>query len=270
MTVSDRSSNSPPHATAAEPVPPSATPEERVRALERERDELTRALTAARAAQASSEAVLRSREELFAIVVHDLRNPLGTIVMGATALLQGEPSPDPKEQRVRTVAERIHRQAERMTRQLGNLSDFTELQAGRFEIARARHAPAQLLASANELIAPIARERGVGFAFHPAAALPALDCDGERVVQTLANLATAAIKATGRGGTVEIGAQGTPCVFYVRDQIAREASAKLQTDLSMTLAHGIVDAHGGRLWSERDATAGTTTYFSVAPDNAKN
>jgi signal transduction histidine kinase len=188
--------------------------------------------------------------------------------MGATALLQGDPSPDPKAQRIRTVAERIQRQAERMTRQIGNLSDFTELQAGRLVIERASHAPAAILGAAGELIGPFARERGIGFETHAQPELPAIECDAERVAQTLSNLATTAIKATARGGVVEIGARGgSPSVFYVRDHVAAEPRGGSESGLGFTIARGIVEAHGGRIWTERDPATGHTVYFSLSPDN---
>ncbi len=239
--------------------------EEKIRTLARERDELATALDEARTRQRATEAALRMRDELFAVIVHDLRNPLGTIVMGATALLQGDPSTDPKTQRIRTVAERIHRQAERMTRQIGNLADYNEIQAGRLAIDRSSHHPAALVASASEIIGPIARERGVGFETH-AAELPAIECDAERVVQTLANLASTAIKATVRGGVVEIGVRpgDMPPVFYVRDHAGAPDTAPSH-GLSFTIARGIVEAHGGRIWTEHAPTTGTTVAFSLSP-----
>jgi signal transduction histidine kinase len=238
--------------------------ETRIRALETERDELNRALEDARGQQRESADALRMRDELFAVVVHDLRNPLGTIVMGATALLQGDPSTDPKVQRIRTVAERIHRQAERMTRQIGNLSDFNEIQAGRLAIERESHTPAAILAAASELIGPLARERGIGFETHAEADLPAIECDADRVVQTLSNLASSAIKVTSRGGVVEVGVRRgeAPAVFYVRDHADPQAT-RLSTGLMLTIARGIVAAHGGRLWTEHESTTGNTVSFSL-------
>jgi signal transduction histidine kinase len=242
-------------------TPPAATTgvlEDRIRALQAERDQLAGALAEARGA-------LRTREELFASVVHDLRNPLGTIVMGATALLQGEPSPDPKAQRIRTVAERIQRQAERMTRQIGNLSDFTEIQAGRLVLDRGSHMAASILGAASELIGPIARERGVGFETQ-VAELPAIKCDAERVVQTLSNLATTAIKAIPRGGVIEIGARND-AVFYVHDH-AEAPNPSAETGMSYTIARGIVEAHGGRIWTAHEPTTGNSVYFSLEPPSA--
>jgi len=234
-------------------VPPNdpAALEQLVRALEAERDQLARALADARAA-------LRLREDIFAAVVHDLRNPLGTVVMGATALLGSDDS-DPRTQRVRTVAERIARQAERMTRQLANLSDFSEIEAGRLVLDRAPAAPASILAGVRELIAPLALERGVGLEIDDANQ-PVLRCDAERVVQAIANLAGTALKVTSRGGTIEIGAR--PGGFYVRDH-APDAGPGRGAELALTIARGIAEAHGGRLASERTAAGHTVTLALV-------
>src|SRR5258706_12589428 len=88
--------------------------EARARVAEVERDELARACSAARTAQTAAEDAMRAREEILAAVTHDLRNPLGTIVMGATTLRQLSGSADPRAQRIDSIAERIHRQAERI------------------------------------------------------------------------------------------------------------------------------------------------------------
>jgi signal transduction histidine kinase len=252
MKVSDRRTQGhdvlPPEASAGGAA-------DRIRTLEAERDQLAGALAEARSA-------LRLREELFAVVVHDLRNPLGTIVMGATALLQGEQSPDPKIQRIRTVAERIQRQAERMTQQIGDLSNFIELQAGRLVLDRGSHAPASLLGAASEVIRSVARERGVGFGIQ-AAELPAISCDAERIVQTLSNLAASMIKVMPRGGAIEIGVRDD-AVFYIRDHVDAP-NLRVETSLSYTIARGIVEAHGGRIWTAHEPTTGNTIYFSLSP-----
>src|SRR5688572_7753990 len=119
--------------------------EARLQQTQAERDELLREVTEARAARHAAEGAVRARDEILAVVTHDLRNPLGTIVMGATALLQQGGAADPRTQRVRAVAERIHRQADRMTRQIRDLQDFIEIQSGRLAIERAPHAPSTIV-----------------------------------------------------------------------------------------------------------------------------
>jgi signal transduction histidine kinase len=228
---------------------------------------------------------VRASEDILATVTHDLRNPLGTIVMGATALMQTDPAGDPKLMRVRSVAERVQRQAERMTSQIANLGDFAALQSGRFSLRRATHLPSAILAAVADLSGPIARERGVTFESHAATELPALDCDGDRVVQVLTNLVGNAVKVTPRGGTIEAGARhedlhGAPdqgVVFFVRDTgpgIPRDELASLfsppwrtsqpgykGSGLGFAIARGIVEAHGGQIWADSELGAGTTVFF---------
>jgi signal transduction histidine kinase len=255
--------------------------EARLLRMEAERDELVRALREARAAQHAAEEAVHARDEILAVVTHDLRNPLGTIVMGATALLQQGSVPDPSAQRVRSVAERIQRQAERMTRQLRDLQDFTDIQRGRLAIERAPHAPSTIIAAVKELAAPLARERGVAFDTHAAADLSPLDCDADRVVQALSSLVVNALKVTARAGSIEVGARSAPgdrqgVVFFVRHTGPSLDGEELPAMFApgwrskqpgyrgaafgFTIARGVVDAHGGRIWAEG---GGSTVLFSL-------
>jgi signal transduction histidine kinase len=194
--------------------------------------------------------------------------------------------------RVRSVAERVQRQAERMTSQIANLGDFAALQSGRFALRRATHLPSAILAAVADLSGPLARERGVTFESHAAAELPALDCDGDRVVQVLTNLVGNAIKVTPRGGTIEAGARredmhGAPdqgVVFFVRDTgpgIPRDELASLFSPpwrtsqpsykgagLGFAIARGIVEAHGGQIWADSELGAGTTVFFVLGSAGA--
>lgn len=259
--------------------------EARVQRCEAERDELASTCRDARDAQRAVEESMRAREEILAIIAHDLRNPLGTIVMGATALLQDGGSGEPRSSWTRGIAERMHRQAERMTQQIGNLADFAEIQGGRLALHRAAHPPFSLIAVANELVTPAARERGITLEVHAAADLPAVDCDSDRVVRVLSNLLANAIKVMARGGVIESGVElcDHRLVFFVRDTgpgIDRDELATMfrplwrskqpsyqGTWLGFSIARGLVDAHGGRIWADSAPGAGTTVYFSLTPGN---
>lgn len=249
--------------------------ERQIAALERDREQAAVALGHARDS-------LRVRDEILAVVAHDLRNPLGTIVMGATALVQIAGGGDAAQTRVRTVAERIERQAQRMTRQIGNLTDFAEIQAGRLAIHREPHAPQEILAAVSELLAPMARERSLAIEVRDATGLPRVACDADRVVQALACLCTNAMKVTANGGVIEIGAQPGEAgrlQFSVRDHgpgIDREDAmfepwwrseqpGYRGAALGFAIARGIVEAHGGRIWLETAPGAGATVQFSLAP-----
>jgi signal transduction histidine kinase len=82
--------------------------------------------TLAEAAVRYSELMNHTREQFLAILGHDLRNPLGAIVMGATILTKSE-SIDDKQARVAT---RILNSAGRMTRMVSYLLDLARTRLG--------------------------------------------------------------------------------------------------------------------------------------------
>jgi len=257
---------------------------ERVRIHEVERasrEAAEQALEKERIARVEADEATRAREEILSVVSHDLRNPLGTILMGATMLQQLAPS-DERGARLQTTAERIHRQAQRMARLIDDLVDFASIQAGRLAIVRAPCPPAQIIAQARELFGPLADERGLVLELTASSELPLVDCDGERAVQILANLVSNAIKLTPRGGRVRIGVtpEAGEVVFFVQDtgpgiepdELARvferfwrsKKSAYKGAGLGLSIARGLVDAHGGRIWATSEPGAGSTFYFSLA------
>jgi signal transduction histidine kinase len=262
--------------------------EARVQRCEAERDDLAVAYHDARDAQRDAEAAAGAQEAILSVVAHDLRNPLGTIVMAATTLLQlpVEPVADLGPQRVRAVAERLYRQSARMVQQIANLSDFVEIRTGRIALDRAMHAPCAILSAASEVLGSFARERGIAFEVHTMADAPEVDCDLDRVVRALSNLVGNAIRVTPRGEAVELGARPTGhghMVFFVRDHgpgISSNEQARLFRPfagsrqpcdpgvwLGFAIARGIVEAHGGRIWIDSAPGAGTKVSFSLTPDN---
>jgi signal transduction histidine kinase len=241
---------------------------ERVRAQER----VTHAYREEREAHALAEEATRAREEILAVVSHDLRNPLGTILIGASTLAAGIDNP-----RVRTIADRITRQTERMSRLLEDLVDFAGLQAGGFAIARRVTPPSAIVTNAAELCAPLAEERDLRFTTLVEPDLPPVSCDAPRVVQVFANLFANALKATPKNGAITLGVRaGTE--FFLRDTgpgfapdeaphvFERHWRSKQPmykgAGLRLAIAKGIVDAHGGRIWLDSGG-GGSTFSFTL-------
>jgi signal transduction histidine kinase len=241
---------------------------------------------AERTARIDAEEATRAREEILSVVSHDLRNPLGTILMGVGTLQQLVQPGDPKADRIRVIADRIQRQSERMARLIEDLVDFAGIQAGKLSIERRPTHPEQIIQQTSELFGSVANERGIGFAVDVPAGLPVIDVDPERAVQVLSNLLANAIKVTTKGGRVAIGAMidGEPAhevVFFVRDSgpgIEAEELPRLferywrskkatykGAGLGLSIARGIVDAHDGRIWAESQVGVGATFYFTLTP-----
>ena len=256
-------------------------------ALDRKRreKELSRAYREEREARLQADEAIAAREEILSVVSHDLRNPVGGIMIAASALLNVDAGE--KTVRVRTMAERIHRAAERMARFITDLVDFAGIEGGRLELDRAQHNPESILNAASELFLPIALERGLRFETRMIQGLPAVECDSDRAVQVLTSLVSNALKVTPKGGAVSIGAEvkGNDVVFFVRDtgpgieadEIPKlferhwrsKSSSYKGAGLALAIARGIVDAHGGKIWAESRLGAGSTFYFSLtgAPRN---
>ena len=73
---------------------------------------------------------VRAREEILAIVTHDLRTPLSAVIAGASLLISMD-SVDPDGPRLRHRAETIQRAALHMSRLITDLTDLAQIDAGR-------------------------------------------------------------------------------------------------------------------------------------------
>ena len=252
--------------------------------MARKRDEaaLARAFAEEKDAHAIAEEATRAREEIISVVSHDLRNPLGAILIGASSLLQIENDPG---RRVSGIAGRIHRQAERMARQIEDLVDFAGIQAGKLALERIEHFPTEIILAATDMFGPLANERGLILEAKVQPDLPSVRCDSERALQVMSNLISNAFKVTPKGGYVKIGveARATDVVFFVNDTGPGIESTELPklferywrgktsqyrgAGLGLSIARGIVDAHGGKIWAESTVGVGSTFYFSLASSN---
>jgi signal transduction histidine kinase len=214
--------------------------------------------------------------DLITTVVHDLKNPLNAILMSAALI--GRASPD---EMVRRQVGVIQRSAERMNRLILELLDQASLDAGRLPIRRARHEVPALLHEAVELTQSVAASKGVQIAVVPCERCW-VDCDGERIQQILSNLLGNALAYTPTGGRIELGARalGSGRVeLFVRDDgpgIPAEelphvferfwrgrGAARANAGLGLSIAKGIVEAHGGEISVDSVPGRGTTFRFTL-------
>jgi PAS domain S-box-containing protein len=243
------------------------------------------AIDNARLFEAAQQAA-RAREEVVAVVSHDLKNPLNAILMSAGLLQRSAGDPA----RVQHHAQAIQRSVARMGALVRGLLDLARLEAGRFALSRAPHALGPLVADALAVLQPIAAEKGVRVeAALGAVADARASCDRERLSQVIANLAGNAIAFVPRGGHVVVGGAraGGDLVVSVADDgpgIAPDDQAHVferfwtsrggrqgsGTGLGLSIAKGVVEAHGGRIWVESRPGEGATFFFTVpaAPDAA--
>jgi PAS domain S-box-containing protein len=227
-----------------------------------------------------AQAATRARDEVLAIVSHDLRNPIHTIGMSAQLLLdlvrEGEAAP-----MVRKQGSVIRRAAHRASRLISDLLDVRRIETGRLAIECRPEDVRTLIDDALEVITSQAAEHGVHVAASVGSSARVM-ADRERVLQVLGNLAGNAIKFTPRGGTVTVGvttaAGGVESLFVADtgpgiapEQLPRlfdrywqaNAHDRRGVGLGLAIARGIVEAHGGAITVESTVGVGTRFSFTL-------
>jgi len=222
-----------------------------------------------------TEQAVKARDEVMAVVSHDLRNPISTITM-TTDLLRERIS----EGDALRLLDTISRSTERMERLIRDLLDVTRIEAGGLTVERGPVDPAELVQEAVQLQQPLARENGINLDTEIQGPLPTLQADRERLLQVFQNLIDNALKFTPKGGRVTIAAEpGTDEVrFTVRDTGPGIPAEQLPhlfdrfwqarkgsngAGLGLTIARGIVEAHGGRITAESVPGSGTEFKFGI-------
>jgi signal transduction histidine kinase len=227
--------------------------------------------------------VIEARQEILGIVAHDLRNPLNTIHMATSLLLE---QPGLETARVSQLRI-IQRSGERMNRLIQDLLSVTTIEAGRLSIAPQKISMPDLLHEAAETLGPIAREKSLTFATSAADDLPPVRADPARVLQVFSNLVGNAVKFTPAGGTITLSAvrAGDRVECSVSDTGPGIPPAQLPrlfgkfwqakrgdgrgVGLGLAIALGIVEAHGGTIEVASELGRGSVFTFALPVWNAQ-
>jgi PAS domain S-box-containing protein len=221
----------------------------------------------------------RAREELLAIVSHDLKNPLNVILM-STSLMAPSPGTEDR-RRSRDQIETIKRSARHMNRLIQDLLVTASIEAGKLRIESRQFPILPLVRDAIEAMRPVAARKFLTMTSELSGDIPDILADPGRVQQVFANLLGNAIKFTPVGGTITVRAEvvDREVRFSVADTGSGMAedellhlferfwqarrTARHGTGLGLSIVKGIVDAHGGRIWVESGVGAGTTFFFTL-------
>jgi len=224
--------------------------------------------------------VERMKEEFLAMVSHDLRSPLSSI-LGTFKLVLAKAFgdvPAAAAERMQAVTANVNR----LLALINDLLDIEKLEAGKLELVPEPTDIADLLKRAVAEIEPVAGEKKVGIN---------VDCrcrqftlDGDRIIQVLLNLLSNAVKyspeqttvtlmAVEQGGTLEISVQdqgrGVPDEFkdtvFERFKQVKSSDVRTGTGLGLPICKMIVEAHGGNIGVDSKVGQGSRFWFKVPP-----
>jgi signal transduction histidine kinase/ActR/RegA family two-component response regulator len=235
----------------------------------------------ARGEIARQQRALRERDQFLAMLGHELRNPLGAILLAGEMLPAGGEAGG-----MRDV---ILRQVRHLARLVDDLLDVARVTTGKVVLHRAALDLNELVARCVRLVEPAARAQGLTLALHAGTGDATVDGDAVRLDQVLTNLLTNAIKYTAAGGRIDVHvtAGGGHVEIRVRDtgvgisaemlprvfELFAQAEGSLDRSqgglgIGLTLVQRLVELHGGSVSAASDGLGKGSEFAIKLPRRA--
>ncbi len=223
----------------------------------------------------------RARDDVLAIVSHDLRNPINTIQMSTSFLLDVLREPGAKDVPVVPQLQVMQRATRRANALIQDLLDVSRIDAGTLAVATTALDASMLIRDAVLELAPLVEGKKLAFEHEWTGPDLLVAADRSRIGQIFSNLVGNAIKFSKPGGTVRIegSRRGDMADFDVIDTGAgippedvphlfdrfwqASKTSRSGAGLGLFIVKGIVAAHGGTIAVESTVGVGTRFRFSV-------
>jgi PAS domain S-box-containing protein len=219
------------------------------------------------------------REDLTAMIYHDLRSPLANIVSSLDVLFSMVPDND--KETVQSILKIAENSTDRIQRLVSSLLDVNRLESGQPVADQTVVDPIALIEQAVLDVEPIAKGRRQKISAALPAKLPPIWVDEDMARRVLINLMENSVKYTPPDGQLEAGAShegewvhmwvkdngpGIPPAAQDRifDKFTRLRGANKSGGLGIGLAFCrlAVVGHGGQIWVESEPGKGSAFHFT--------
>lgn len=225
----------------------------------------------------------KMREDLMAMLFHDLQNPLGNI-LASLELLNYELSPD-SDPVIFNIVEIANRSSKRLQTLVYSLLDISRLEAGHPISNRKLVDIRPLVKEAEEMVRPSLERRAIQLNVNYSPVLPQLYVDGDMIGRVIINLLDNALKFSPDEKTITLDARyqpdGNQVLFTISDQgigipeqyrqTVFEKFQRVQSKdspkglgLGLSFCRLAVEAHGGRIWAD-EAEGGGARFNFILP-----
>jgi len=224
----------------------------------------------------------KERDNLTHMIIHDLRTPLSSVIVGMQTLdLMGELNADQLEMKNIAVSG-----GQTLLGMINDLLDVEKFESGSMPIEYSELPVLELVESAVGQVKSLSDDKQLKVAIQISADVPRVRGDGSKLSRTLVNLLGNAIKFTPSGGivTVEVmyrsdcgmaefsvrdTGEGIPTeafgrIFEKFGQVEeRKAGRSMSTGLGLTFCKLAVEAHGGQIGVESEPRVGSRFWFTI-------
>lgn len=228
------------------------------------------------------EEVTRIKSNILAIVSHDLRTPLTSILLYAR-MLEEELETLEVEDRKRFLSI-IGEECERLSGLLDDLLEVQRLEMGKSKWNMRSQDLASVVKNCKEVFDVLARSKNITLTADCPESLPQVEADAGKLSQVLSNLLSNALKYTGAGGAVEVSAHVRASEVLLRvadngpgiprdkwefifDRFSQLSDANIGDiagfGLGLNIVRRIVEGHGGRVWCDSEMGQGTEFFVAL-------
>ena len=243
-------------------------------------------ITRLRRAEAALIHADRRKDQFLAMLAHELRNPLGTMLNAVTLISRSDVAQSP----IKKMIEIIHRQVKHMTRLVDDLLDVSRLTQGKITLKKEKVKLSTVIDHAVEMANSIIEKLGHRLVVSLPSELIFVHVDAPRLAQAISNLLSNSAKYTPQGGEIRLSgeyqndeitirvrdngigivADDLPEVFHLFSQADRSLDrSQGGLGIGLALVKNLVELHGGRVIAKSDGLGQGSEFILHIPTAAE-